>query len=228
MRKETLVGLALIFGVAGSACMEEKKAEVAPSAVTISAEVPVLSPMAETKQAQEKGGVEISIAPAQYKAVRGTKTHRQQVNPTFTDMLLSHRQNAVMVETTQSPVLTVLPQRLEFTVKLNNKLSRVFRASGTVVQFNVAGKLAPVEQSGYADLTSAIVPPRGEQEVKVYGPSLRDIPPTSTIGFFLYDVPTKTDAAGNITEKQNFEWYFKLATQHQEESGAVQVARAWE
>jgi len=40
---------------------------------------------------------------------------------------------------------------------------------------------------------------------EVYGPGIKSIPSECTIGLFFYDVPTKTDAAGNITEKQNSE-----------------------
>jgi hypothetical protein len=39
---------------------------------------------------------------------------------------------------------------------------------------------------------------------------------------------TKTDVAGNITEKQNFEWYYNYTLQRKEETGAATVATGWE
>jgi len=197
--------------------------------VTVSADVPILSPMPETKQSQEKGGVQISVAPVTFQATLAATTTQHQATPTFGEILLPKPgPNAVFVEKVTAPTLRVSPERLRFTVKINNKLPRVFRAGGTVVQFNVAGKLAAVDQAGYAELTSAIIPPRGEQQVEVYGPAISSIPKECTIGLFFYDVPTRTDAAGNITEKQNFEWYFRYAVQRKEETANVTVVREWQ
>jgi hypothetical protein len=111
------------------------------------------------------------------------------------------------------PDLIVSPDRLVFHVNISNQMPRVFRGSGIAVQFNVAGKIAAVDSSGYGDLTNIIVPPRGEQEITVLGPPIEGIPAPSTIGLFFYDVVTNTDQAGNVTEKQNFEWYFSYQTQ---------------
>lgn len=206
------------------------QAEPAPL-VTASAEVPILTPLAETREAQDKGGIQISIAPAAYSSkLESVEISAREVSPSVIELLgvPSKNPHARFIERTHKPVLEVLPKELRFTVKINNKLPRVFRASGTVVQFNVAGKLASVDQAGYAELANAIVPPRGEQQVNIYGPPIADIPPNSTVGLFLYDVPTRTDSAGNIVEKQNFEWYFKVVSQHREQSGAVTVQRRWE
>ena len=37
------------------------------------------------------------------------------------------------------------------------------------------------------------------------------------MGLFFYDVVTKTDNAGNVTEKQNFEWFYDYSVQLKEE-----------
>ncbi len=196
--------------------------------VTVSADMPFLSPMAETKQSQEKGGVQVSVAPVTFQASLDTVVTNHRAEPRFEEILLRPNKNSVLIEKRSRPILKVTPERLRFTVKINNKLPRVFRAGGAVVQFNVAGKLAAVDQASYAELTNAIIPPRGEQQVEVYGPPIKTIPNDCTVGLFFYDVPTKTDAAGNITEKQNFEWYFKYATQRREETGKVAVERGWQ
>ncbi len=47
----------------------------------------------------------------------------------------------------------------------------------------------------------------------IVGPPVGSIPSPCTIGIFLYDVVTKMDQAGNITDKQNYEWYFSYQTQ---------------
>ncbi len=104
---------------------------------------------------------------------------------------------------------------------ITNKMPRVFRAMGSVVQFHANGRLQAVEQSAYAELTNAIVPPRSELQVKIYGPPISDLPDKGIVGLFFYDVPTKTDDASAVTEKQNFEWYFDLTMKPESTQAAV-------
>jgi hypothetical protein len=84
-----------------------------------------------------------------------------------------------------------------------------------------------IEQTAYAELTNVIVPPRAQQQVNIDGPSLSVLPDQTTIGLFLYDVATKTDAAGNVTEKQNFEWYYNYGVQRKEATGSIVKKRGW-
>jgi len=80
------------------------------------------------------------------------------------------------------------------------------------VQFQVAGKTLHVDPSGFGDFLNAIVPPRSSQDIDIVGPAIADLPERATIGVFIYDVVTKMDEAGNIQEKQNFEWYYAWET----------------
>jgi hypothetical protein len=47
----------------------------------------------------------------------------------------------------------------------------------------------------------------------------------STIGVFLFDVVTRTDDAGDVTEKQNSEWFFNYTPQLEETTGPVSRQR---
>lgn len=205
-----------------------------PQAITMTCKQPTFAALPQTKELQEKGGLQISVAPASYICRQTTQVSRSEVPDPVTKSTggLFHqpppRQGARYIETTETPVLHVVPNRLEFTVKINNKLPRVFRGAGIVVQFNVAGKLQAVEQQAYSDLTNSIVPPRTEQEIKIYGPSLSSVPDQTTIGLFLYDLITNTDKAGNITEKHNFEWFYTYGVQYKEEVGEVRRTEGWQ
>ena len=110
-----------------------------------------------------------------------------------------------MLETTSTPVYTVNPEKVAFRVKINNQMPRVFRGAGTVVLYNFGGKNTSISSQDYAELSNIIVPPRTEAEVTIYGPSFRDIPEKTTLGIFLYDVVIRTDNAGNIVEKHNYQ-----------------------
>ena len=203
----------------------------APQTTTISCRLPSITPLPETKPSQEKGGLEITIVPATYKAVRQDKHNITPAEPDFGEALLAppkeRRATMTFVREEFIPELKSQPSRLQFAVRINNKLSRVFRGQGSVVQINVAGKLMPINRENYAEFVDGIVPPRNEAEVKIYGPPLDSIPEKGTIGIFLYDVVTATDAAGNVTEKQNYEWLFNYETQVAQDTGETRVKRGW-
>jgi hypothetical protein len=187
--------------------------------------------MGETKEAQEKGGVEIAVASAAYKAVRAdTVTVRQEPPPSNLATFVvgaGGRPGQVYIVERSTPHLVAEPKRLEFTVRINNKLPRVFRGQGSVVQFNVDGKLIPFGDTDYTAFINGIVPPRNEFQLKIYGPALDQLHDKGTIGIFLYDVVTATDTAGSVTEKQNFEWYFNYTTQLVQESAEPKVTERW-
>lgn len=94
-----------------------------------------------------------------------------------------------------------------------------------MIQFNIGGKLVPFGDTDYKEFINSIVPPRNEAEFKFYGPSLETLGEKGTIGIFLYDVVTATDAAGNATQKQNYEWYYSYSMQEANDTGIIKKER---
>ena len=227
--KPKVLTLACILLTAITGC--QTAAPRAPQTTTISCRLPSITPLPETKSSQEKGGLEITIVPTSYKAVRQEKQVLTPVTPDFGEQILGppkeNREKMTFVREEIIPELKPQPGRLQFAVRINNKLSRVFRGQGSVVQINVAGKLIPINRENYAEFVDGIVPPRNETELNIYGPAVDSIPEKGTIGIFLYDVVTATDTAGNVTEKQNYEWFFNYETQLAQESAEVRVKRGW-
>ena len=223
MKILTIVCISLcLFALVG--CQTPTRQAPAPRMVSISCNLPVVTALPETKEAQEKGGIEIAVVPALYTSVRKQRSHTEQVKPPFAALILNDNgKTKVYARLTRTSYLIPEPRRLKFTVRVNNKLSRVFRGQGSVVQINVAGKMVPFGNLDYKEFIDGIVPPRNEAEFSIYGPTLRSLPEKGTIGIFLYDVVTATDMAGNVTDKQNFEWYFDYTTKRVEETAAVQV-----
>jgi hypothetical protein len=169
--------------------------------------------------------IQVALLAANYQCQSFKEETLVPVQPTFqeilADSLVKSPVPSQYFEKNTTPALKVSPERLRFTFKLNNKLQRVFRGAGAVIQFNIAGKTQRVDQSDYKELIEMIVPPRNEQQVDFWGPGIDQVPDQSTIGIFLYDVVTKTDAAGNTLEKQNFEWYFKYSRELREETREI-------
>ena len=225
-----LVPISMILCAApGGAQKKDKAAEPSPLQ-TVSAKLPSLAVLPETLQVQDKGGVKITVGPVQYTLKEETLTTNRAAQPGFKEGLLAPapRQNYIFVERTYTPRIVVLPHELRFQIHISNQLPRVFHGNGIAVLFNVAGKNQAIDPHGYASLVQLIVPPRGEEEVEIVGPDLATLPDHTTVGLFLYDVVTNTDAAGNTTEKQNFEWYFSYRVQlTDKELAAPSTQRLW-
>jgi hypothetical protein len=230
---KSFFGLVVLVSVAFSLPIQgqkRKKEPPQPQIARVSAEVPSFAALAETEQSQVKGGLRITMQPESYQAVESVATQLRQVPPPslFGIVSVQPSPNSVYVERTQVPKLSITPSRLVLRLRLNNQLGRVFRGAGIAVQFNVAGKTVAVDSSGYGDLINIVLPPRSEQEVTIVGPDIATIPAPSTIGIFLFDVVTNIDSAGNVTEKQNFEWYFSYKSQRVEkEISVLPPERLW-
>ncbi len=209
---------------------EKKKSEPPPPTIAkLNAAIPSLAALAESEQRQAKGGLRITVQQETYQAKESSFVSQREIAPpSFFGMVAKPAPNAVYIESTHTPSLTVSPDRLIFHLHISNQMSRVFRGSGIAVQFNVAGKVVSVDPSGYGDLVNVIIPPRGEQDITIVGPQIATIPAPSTVGLFLYDVVTNVDQAGNVTDKQNFEWYFSYQTQAIEREISVPApVRSW-
>jgi hypothetical protein len=214
----------------GCATTSAPAAPPPPMATTLTCKFPTTTPLQETKEMQLKGGVQIFVAIQPFQCVPAFRMTKVRAAVPFAEQLLANSQHPgrQYIETTKTPYFAVTPDRLKVTLKVVNQLSRVFRGAGTVVQFTVAGKTWANKQEDYAEFTNVIIPPRGEQQIELYGPPMDSMPPSGNLGLFLYDVVTKTDAAGNITDKQNYEWYYNYGLQTKEEPGLIEVTKGWE
>jgi hypothetical protein len=179
-------------------------------------------------ETQSKGGLDITIVPALYKAARADRTTVTQVEASIGEQLAlvgQNLQNKVYVEQDTTPQLIAEPNRLEFTIKIHNQLNRVFHGQGAVVQFNVDGKLIPFNNTDYKEFSGGIVPPLNDGDLVIYGPPLDTLKDKGTISIYLYDVVTATDVAGNTTEKQNYTWDFSYTMQTSTDTAAAQKSR---
>lgn len=216
----TLTVIAIVF----TGCVAPQD-QVQPT-VALSCVVPTITALPGTNGEQggslEKGGVVITVVPVTYQAVKKEKvTLRQVAQPFMAAVIMGNQPAQVYVEETTTPYLVTDPARLAFSVRINNKLARVFRGQGAVVQFNVAGKLIPLNLLDYSQFVNGIVPPQNEQEFMIYGPRIDSLADKGTIGINFYDVVTATNVAGAVTERQNFEWIFSYTTHAVEQTAQV-------
>jgi hypothetical protein len=212
-RRASLASVLVPMTAVISGCLPKQPTSTTAPDTSVTLVVPTLVAQPTTPESQSKGGLTIAVAPATY-SVSMTKTEtvkpvHRRLGEASQDMATGERMVSVVKTTAETP--TVSPNQLKFTITINNQMSRVFHGNGTVVQFNVGGHLLAVDQAGYAPLQAAIVPPGSQQQIDIFGPPLDKLPQgQQTLGLFFYDVVTGQDAAGNVTEKQNYTWDFTL------------------
>lgn len=232
--------LVVVFVSALGACAPVQVVPKANPLVTARCVYPVITPSRETKELQQKGGINISLAPNDFLCSDAVERTSREIprnpfdfNETYSLISFINAgaggkpEDYRLIETTSTPVYAVNPAKVAFRVKINNQMPRVFRGAGTVVLYNFGGRNSSVSSQDYADLSSVIVPPRTEAELTIFGPAFQAIPEKTTLGIFLYDVVIRTDNAGNIVEKQNFEWYYNYETQVKEATREIVTSRAW-
>ena len=190
-----------------------------PSHTTLQYRLPTLTPVEPDKQDQEKDGIRVSVAPYTYTA-KTIVRKEYRLAPSLVVM-----QNQHPADVREIPSIAVTPDTVRLKVKIYNRLERVLRLAGAVVSFQVAGKTANVPKARYEDFLNGILLPRQEAEYEVGGPDLTDLPDNATIAFLLYDIVTATDAAGNPTQRSNFEFFYTLSRQDKEQEVSSSVNR---
>jgi len=215
MRKIFLVFFSIFF-LSGCATMMPQIENI-----TLKCKVPNIEPLKETALNQEKGGILISIAPQRYTCVKKVRIEDTPLPGPLGGLIVTP--GTKYFERREIPYAVIEPTIIRFIVTIHNRLDRVFRGAGSVISFNIDGKVIAVDEMGYRDFLNVIVPPLGQTQVKISGPSISSLPDKCVIGVFIYDVITEVDAAGNPKKKSNYEWYFNFSTQLVEETESIKV-----
>lgn len=217
----TILTLAIVLAAFAPQVVAQKKRKqenAVPQVTKATANLPSMTPIGDTSATQTKAGITIAVAPVQYKMEPAYESRVRRVAPGFKEtLMMPHNQNDAFVERTCIPAIKIIPDRIRFQVTVSNQMSRVFHGAGIVVQFNIAGKLIATDEKGYSDVANAIIPPRSQQQFEIYGPQLNTLPQKGALSLFFYDVVTDVDAAGNVSDKQNFEWDFQFTSQVKEQ-----------
>ena len=100
---------------------------------------------------------------------------------------------------------------LDVLITIVNQSPRVFRADGMIVQYQVDGNVAALDQSRYAQLVNTVVLPGQQNQIIVPGINIGEFERGAAIALYLFDVVVVRDDAGNPTRRGNFEWFYELA-----------------
>lgn len=208
-------------------------ASVAPPPPTqftqrVSVSVPLLIPLAQTSAAQTKGGVSLSLTPIIGEIRRGLQcryTPHQAMVLIMPAGASKSTHQLYREARFEAPIATGGPVALRFTVR--NDMERVFRGAGAVLQFSIDGQARPAAQEAYVDFLNTIILPREQREIVVRDRTIANVQPSGRFGVFMYDVVTRTDAAGNVQARDNFEWYFSATRRDSSETVSALPRTVW-
>src|ERR1043166_2203116 len=96
--------------------------------VTVRCIYPVIAPVRETKELQEKGGISISLAPGTFQGSKAVEKASQEVQATMGESVPTSMSTGgngrfyKLIETTSNPVYRVNPEKVAFRVKINKQI----------------------------------------------------------------------------------------------------------
>jgi hypothetical protein len=166
-----------------------------------------LNLLPQSTAVQERGGVSISVTPTPFTRARAVQYVNVQTQPFLAVVARDTR----FYRRTETPLAVVSPDNLSFKIGITNQLPRVFRGAGAVVSLSVNNRTAALTHEASQDFLNSAIPPRGQAEFTIPGPTVAALPDSGVIGLFIYDVVVAVDAAGNPTRRENFEWNYALS-----------------
>jgi len=172
---------AAIFAMAFTGCAGLM---ITPNQTTLNYALPVLQPVSGSQQDQQLGGVEISTQASPYSVNKAV--HREYyVHKGAT--LVNNQYPADVREVTAA---TVAPPQLQFTISIQNHLSRTLSLAGVTASFVVGDSTVLLNSSQYADFLAASVEAGQTYTYVINGPPIAGIPAGTAVTLTLGNVAT--------------------------------------
>ena len=162
--------------------------------------MPTVVPAPQTQQIQKKGDVTVNVEVTRFNANRIVQT-TERVAP-------SDNKEFDNYEVENTPAYTVSPDRMLFNVRVKNDQARILKLADVAIVFVVDGVSVTIEGGDFKEWVTGLIIPGTEKDYSIKGPKTASLPKSSVVGMYIYDMPVKYDAAGNVTKKDNYEWYF--------------------
>lgn len=199
-------------------------------------QVAQVRPLTQTEELQTLGDLRISVVPREFSLQQQAHCEYYPFRPSMREILslaASLPPQGVSRETHQEfdEVRYVRPVAgdgaVTFLVTVTNQMERVFRGQGSIFQFAVGGQVVASNAVNYAPFQNAIVPPGGEIQVEVRGPSLGTLGGNETLALNIFDIVTAVDGAGNVTQLENAEWFYSIERESREVLAPGERTRVW-
>ncbi len=183
--------------------------------------MPSLTLLEGSSRTQEKSGVRIETETPTFKAV---KMYRLLYSPKFTPLQLAGSRN---YELRMEPWYAVSPQELELKIRMTNLLDHVLKLSGTVVAVQLDGRMVDIKPEGLSKVKLGFVLPQQTLEFSLSLEKAIQSSEQCVVTFSIYEIVTKTDAAGNATERTSFTWEYAYKTDAVRRSDEVRIQKVY-
>jgi len=181
--------------------------------VTLSYEIPVITPSAETKQTQTKGGVTITCEVIPYEL---TIKDEISQNPFFAD---PNMRGYDIFEVSHTPKPMVSPDDFELNIKIKNNQERILKVRETALLLQIDGITVHIPEASLVDWYAGMIIKNGEFNYKIKVPEYKNLLNAKLVYLFINDVPTIMDEGGNIKKRENFEWFFECKKKTERREG---------
>ena len=184
---------------------EDPRKNAGTKDVDISYELPIIKPASQTKQMQTKGGVTVSCEVNNFVVDRKLSEER---NPTFAD---GNKPGYDLFEITRKPSYDVSPNDITFKITIKNNQDRVLKLIDVPIVMIVDGTQYSIPNDYLLEWKNALVVKGFSKDYAIKGPQIKGLNNGKAVYISINDVPTSYDRAGNVTNKENFEWYFQTS-----------------
>lgn len=171
--------------------------------ITVPYNLPIVTPTAKTIQMQIKNGVTISAEIVLFDVKRYEK---QEKTITYAD---PDKPGYDIYEVSNSPYYKVTPEQIQFKIRIRNNEQVPLVLSQVGFSLGVDGVEFSFPTEYKEDWNKGLIMTGSEKEYNIKGPDLTGLHNAQVIRLFLNGVPTSYNEAGNITKKDNFEWFFE-------------------
>jgi hypothetical protein len=171
--------------------------------ISVSYRLPVINSTGKTTQLQTKGGVTISAEIVPFSAIRKIK---QEKTVTYADPNMPGYDN---FEITNTPYYLIAPENIQFRIRIRNNEQVPLRLSDVGFAIIIDGTQWSFPTGYLDDWNKGLILTGFEKEYTVTGPQLEGLYSAQVVYLFLNGVPVSYNEAGNVTKKNNFEWYFE-------------------
>lgn len=171
--------------------------------INFSYEYPVIKPINGTVQTQRKGGVTITCEVIPFEV---SLKERVLKSVFYADPKMPGYD---IFEVARTPYASVTPEKFILNIKVKNNQDRILKIRETALLMQVDGVNYNMPEADTKEWYAAMVIKNGEFNYRVNGPDVNNLMDAKLVYLMINDVPTIMDAAGNIKNRENFEWYFE-------------------
>jgi len=211
----------LVLTALGCAAPPEPKA---PTSVvkTETFSVPVVTPVEEGFETQEKKGVTISVVPESFQVKehvdkRCIPVHQESGGSSLGSLVSvkssSGDADLKIYELSTDKHYTVEPNVISFRVTVKNQTGHTIKLKDVTPRLNINSRQVNMGTDALVAVHESVLVPQDVATFTLMGPEWDPTSDSATINFSLYEVPVETDAAGNVKDSQHFDWTYKAVVE---------------